>query len=94
VSTISHLIAAVWRIGYRTMLGIPKIYRKKVKIEEYLLDELKAALGIDNDAEAVSEAVRQTIEFQETLLLFTELERRPPFQENWEQDPDAWRRED
>ena len=67
---------------------------KKVWVDEYMLDELKSLLGLDGDADAVHEAVMRIIELEETLALLAEMGRLPELPEEWEQDPDAWRRED
>ncbi len=67
---------------------------KKVLVDECMLDELKYFLGLDGDAEAIHEAVRRIIELEETLIMLAEMGRLPQISEEWEQDPDAWRRWD
>lgn len=67
---------------------------KKVWVDEYMLDELKDLLGLDGDAEAVHEAVIRIIELEETLTWLAEMGRLRQLAEEWEQDPDAWRRGD
>ena len=67
---------------------------RKVWVDEDMLDSLKYVLGLDVDAKAVHEAIRRIIELEETLALLAEMGRLPELPEEWEQDPDAWRRED
>ena len=67
-------------------------HRKKVWVDEYLLDELKDLLGLDGDAESVHEAVTRIIELEETIMLLAEMGRSRQLAEEWEQDPDAWMR--
>ncbi len=74
--------------------GLPVPHGKKVWVDEYMLDELKDLLGLDGDAEAVHEAVMRIIELEETLEWLGEMGRLRQLPEEWEQDPDAWRRGD
>ena len=76
------------------MQGVPLTHGKKVWVDEYMLDELKDLLGLDNDADAVHEAVMRIIELEETLTWLAEMGRLRQLPEEWEQDPDAWRRGD
>ncbi len=69
---------------------IPRVCLKKVEIEEYLLDELKYQLSIDDDTEAVREAVRRIIELEEALYLLDNVGLGPPVQEDPGDDPEAW----
>jgi hypothetical protein len=57
-----------------------------------MLDVLKDLLGLDADAEAVHEAVRRIIELEETIMLLAEMARLRQLPEEWELDPDSWRR--
>ena len=67
---------------------------QKVSVDEDLLDALKYLLGLDDDAEAVHEAVRRIIELEETLALLAEMGRMPQLPKERERDPDARRRWD
>jgi hypothetical protein len=65
---------------------------KRIMVDEHLLDELKELLEISCDTRAVGEAVRRIIELEETLAWLAERDRLPRILQDWEQDPDTWRR--
>ena len=66
-------------------------YGKKVWVNEYVLEDLKAVLGFDGDTEAVHEAAGRIIELEETLALLAEVDRLRQLSEGWRRDPDAWK---